>query len=90
MKKFVTIAAALATVGLAGCNNSKTEEVNTTDANLEATTDAAVTDVNAATTDAVNAADATLNDVGNSVENTANAIHSEANGAADEAQTNGL
>lgn len=94
MKKIVLIAAAAASMGLAACsgNDNAADEANTAETNLEATTDEAVTDVNAATTDALNAADSALDNAGEAVENSAQAVGNAADAAADdaEAEVNGL
>jgi outer membrane murein-binding lipoprotein Lpp len=57
MKKIALTVGVLASLGLAACNNTATEEANTEATDLNATTDEALNDVNAATESADNALD---------------------------------
>src|SRR3546814_12415461 len=70
--------AAEATLGLGACSGRAQDEIamdtNAAVTDMEATTDEALTDVNAAATDAMNAADAALDNAGEAVENAGKAV----------------
>ena len=90
MKNIALTIAAVATLGLAACNNTDDAAVNETNAaatDLEATTDEAVNDVSAAGADAVNATDAALDSAGNSIENGAEAVENAVDG---DTEVNGM
>lgn len=70
MKKIALTVAVLASIGLAACSESGTEEANTAATDINATTEEAVTDINAAT----EAADNALDNAAVAVENAADAV----------------
>ena len=83
MKKTVIALVAVATLGLAACNNAGTETNNATDVN--ATENAADVDVDNSTAAGNLASDAgnVLSDTGNAVENTADAAGNAVENATD-------
>ena len=89
MKKIALTIAAVATLGLAACNNTA-DDATVNDANavteMDATTDEALTDVNAAATDAMNAADVALDNAGAAVDNAAGAVENAADAVEANAQ----
>ena len=91
MKKIALTIAAVATLGLAACNNTA-DDATVNDANavteMDATTDAALTDVNGAATDAaaMNAADAALDNAAAAAENTVEAVENAADAVEANAQ----
>lgn len=89
MKKIALTIAAVATLGLAACNDAATTETNEANivaTDLEATGEEAIADVDAAAADAMNAADAALDNAGQAVDNAAEAVDT----AAEEVATNGM
>ena len=91
MKKIALTIAAVATLGLAACNGASDEvanDTNTAVTDMDATTDAALTDVNGAATDAaaMNAADAALDNAAAAAENTVDAVETAADAVEANAQ----
>lgn len=90
VKKIALTIAAVATLGLAACNNAATEtnEANVAATDLEATSNEAMMDVDAAANEAsaLNAANAELDNAGQAVENASEAVEN----AAEEVATNGM
>lgn len=84
MKKIALTLAAVASLGLAACDNGATDTANEANGvtEMDATTNEAIVDVNAAAADA--AVDNVVADVSNTADNASDAVENAAENATDE------